>query len=43
LKDELDRQQGDDPKATAPLDTSTPRKLKKPDQTTAKLGGREWV
>ena len=29
------------PKATAPLETSTPRKLKVPDQTTAKFGGRE--
>ena len=26
------------PKATAPLETSTPRKLKKPDQTTANCG-----
>ena len=31
------------PKATAPLDTITPRKLKTPDHTTAKLGGSEWV
>ncbi len=31
------------PKATAPLDTSTPRKLKKPDHTTAKFGGSEGV
>ncbi|MCY1431201.1 hypothetical protein D9M71_471640 [compost metagenome] len=31
------------PKATAPLDSSTPRKLKKPDQTTATEAGREWV
>ncbi len=31
------------PKATAPLDTSTPRKLKHPDHTTARLGGMEWV
>jgi len=31
------------PKATAPEETSTPRKLKKPDQITAKLGGSEWV
>ncbi|MNV85780.1 hypothetical protein D3C71_1797580 [compost metagenome] len=31
------------PNATAPLESSTPRKLKKPDQTTAKFGGSEWV
>ena len=31
------------PNATAPLDSSTPRKLKKPDQTTATFGGSEWV
>ena len=31
------------PKATAPLDTSTPRKLKKPDQTTARFGDMEFV
>ena len=31
------------PKATAPLESNTPRKLKQPDQTTAKCGGSEWV
>ncbi|MND69154.1 hypothetical protein D3C80_606180 [compost metagenome] len=31
------------PKATAPLDSSTPRKLKNPDQTTATEAGSEWV
>ena len=31
------------PNATAPLETKTPRKLKAPDQMTAKLGGNEWV
>src|SRR5579859_3334504 len=31
------------PKATAPLETRTPKKLKAPDQMTAKFGGREWV
>ena len=31
------------PKATAPLESSTPRKLKKPDQTTANCAGSEWV
>ena len=31
------------PKATAPLEVSTPRKLKQPDQTTANCGGSEWV
>jgi hypothetical protein len=31
------------PNATAPEDSSTPRKLKKPDQTTAKLAGSECV
>jgi hypothetical protein len=31
------------PNATAPLDIKTPRKLKAPDQTTAKLGGMECV
>jgi hypothetical protein len=31
------------PKATAPLDSSTPRKLKQPDQTTATLAGIELV
>ncbi|MNG04405.1 hypothetical protein D3C84_875330 [compost metagenome] len=31
------------PNATAPLDSSTPRKLKNPDQTTAKFGGSECV
>ena len=30
-------------KATAPLENSTPRKLQKPDQSTAALGGNEWV
>ena len=31
------------PKATAPLDTSTPRKLNMPDHTTATCGGSELV
>ncbi len=31
------------PKATAPLDSNTPRKLKQPDHITAKFGGMEWV
>jgi hypothetical protein len=31
------------PKATAPEDRMTPRKLKKPDQTTATFAGIEWV
>ena len=31
------------PKATAPVETSTPKKLKQPDQTTARFGEREWV
>jgi hypothetical protein len=31
------------PKATAPLDSKTPRKLKPPDQTTANSAGSEWV
>jgi len=31
------------PNATAPLETSTPRKLKTPDQTTAKFAGSECV
>src|ERR1700678_775538 len=31
------------PNATAPVESSTPRKLKAPDQTTAKLGDNEWV
>ncbi len=31
------------PKATAPLDSSTPRKLKNPDQATAKFGAMELV
>src|SRR6185503_4582292 len=31
------------PNATAPLDNSTPRKLKQPDQTTATFGGSECV
>ncbi len=31
------------PNATAPLESITPRKLKNPDQTTAKPGGSEWV
>ena len=30
-------------KATAPDETSTPRKLNMPDQTTAILAGSEWV
>src|SRR5215469_16032759 len=30
-------------KATAPLENSTPRKLKKPDHTTATFGASEWV
>jgi hypothetical protein len=29
------------PKATAPLEVRTPRKLKKPDQATAKFAGSE--
>ena len=31
------------PKATAPEESSTPRKLKKPDHTTANSAGSEWV
>ncbi len=31
------------PKATAPEEISTPRKLKKPDHTTANCAGKEWV
>jgi len=31
------------PNATAPLESSTPRKLKKPDHTTANCGGSELV
>ena len=31
------------PNATAPLERTTPRKLKKPDQTTATGAGIEWV
>ena len=31
------------PNATVPLENSTPRKLKNPDQTTAKLGGSALV
>ena len=31
------------PKATAPLENKTPRKLNRPDHTTAKLGGNECV
>jgi hypothetical protein len=31
------------PNATAPLETSTPRKLNTPDHTTAKCGGSECV
>src|SRR5262245_21653505 len=31
------------PKATAPVENSTPRKFQTPDQTTAKCGGSEWV
>ena len=31
------------PKATAPLDTSTPTKFQKPDQTTATCGSSECV
>ncbi len=31
------------PKATAPVEVSTPRKFQQPDQTTAKCAGREWV
>ena len=31
------------PKATAPVETSTPRKLKVPDQTTARFGDIEFV
>ena len=29
--------------ATAPLDSSTPRKLHRPDHTTATGAGKEWV
>ena len=31
------------PKATAPVEVSTPRKLKKPDHMTAISAGSEWV
>jgi hypothetical protein len=31
------------PNATAPLDSSTPRKLKEPDHMTAIFAGNEWV
>jgi hypothetical protein len=31
------------PQATAPEETSTPAKLNKPDQTTARFGDIEWV
>ena len=31
------------PNATAPLESSTPRKLHSPDQTTATGAGNEWV
>ena len=31
------------PNATAPVENSTPAKLKKPDHTTAMLAGIEWV
>ena len=31
------------PKATAPVENNTPRKLKQPDQTTAIGGASEWV
>ena len=31
------------PKATAPLEVSTPRKLNEPDHMTANGGGIEWV
>ena len=31
------------PKATAPVEVSTPRKLNRPDHTTAISAGREWV
>ncbi len=31
------------PKATAPLESSTPAKLQNPDHTTATLAGSEWV
>ena len=31
------------PHATAPLAAMTPRKLKKPDQITARWAGMEWV
>jgi hypothetical protein len=31
------------PNATAPDESTTPRKLKKPDQTTATGAGMEWV
>jgi len=31
------------PKATAPLESSTPMKLSVPEYTTATCGGREWV
>jgi hypothetical protein len=31
------------PNATAPLERATPRKLKKPDHSTATSAGNEWV
>ncbi len=31
------------PNATAPLESATPRKLKKPDHSTAASAGNEWV
>ena len=44
LQDQLDRQQRDDAEGDrAARTSSTPRKLKKPDQTTANSAGSEWV
>ncbi len=31
------------PKATAPVEASTPRRFQQPDQTTATCAGRAWV
>ena len=43
LQNQFDRQQRDDGKRDRPLETITPKKLQKPDHTTAMCGSKECV
>jgi len=43
LHNEFDRQQGTMPKATAPVENNTPRKLKEPTRLRQSAAPAEWV